>query len=127
MDGQGTQTVHQTGDENRPPVVDENRPEWGTKTLRSMDENRPPKEEEDESGLKEGVKNQGLRSPSGRAHARESAELTRERQKSELLGVIDAQAAKNAQDKPQRPPAPVCDCGAVLDPDGSCFVCRTAS
>ncbi|CNE44904.1 Uncharacterised protein [Mycobacterium tuberculosis] len=87
----------------------------------------PPKEKGGTTGgAKSGGDGRSGHGPTGGAHARESAEQTRERTKSELLGVIDAQAASSAQDKPQRPPAPVCDCGTVLDPDGSCFVCRTA-
>lgn len=84
------------GDGFRPPVGDGFRPQWGTVFRDSGDGNRPPEEKKDQSGLSEGIDGWSSRQPAGVARTREAAKIECE------------------------------SCGAVLDPDGSCFVCRTA-
>jgi hypothetical protein len=93
----GTETVPRMGDGNRAPVGDGNRAERGTETVGSGDGNRAPEEEQEAGGLREGIAGWGSPPSEGGARAHTSS----------------------AEDQ-------LCDaCGTQLDPDGSCFICRT--
>lgn len=93
-----------TGDENRPPTGDGNCPERGTETVRSGDGNCPPEEEKEDGGHNKD----------------EMADLRNAREGIARPGARDEKDSSIAA----RRLGPTCTCGAELDPDGTCFMCR---
>jgi hypothetical protein len=102
--------------EKRAPVVHGKRAQRCTENVRMVHEDRAPEEEQEDSGLTTGVMEADLRNGgTGSAH-------TRVRDAPDDSSITERSHDTHGQEHSND--GQLCrDCGTVLDPDGSCFVC----